>query len=104
LARLGLETVENQTKSTTDRATALSIDRHDPALDSAPAAVRLLSKTQVLAITGVTFPTIWLWMRQGHFPRSRIAGGKSVWRSDEVAAWIANLPVRRLKGDPEAVA
>jgi len=61
--------------------------------------VRLLSKTEILDITGVSFPTIWAWMRAGSFPRSRVAGGKSVWRSDEVDAWLAELPVRKLKGD-----
>jgi predicted DNA-binding transcriptional regulator AlpA len=64
---------------------------------------RLLSKAQVCAIAGVTFPTIWAWMRAGKFPRARKAGvgnnGKSVWRSDEVEQWLADLPVRRLKGD-----
>jgi predicted DNA-binding transcriptional regulator AlpA len=99
---LGLENVENQHKSTTHRAAALSIDKHDPALHSAPAAVRLLSKAEVLAIIGVTFPTLWLWMRQGKFPRSRIAGGKSVWRSDEVAAWLAELPVGHLRATAQA--
>ena len=33
------------------------------------------------------------------FPRSRIVGGKSMWRSDEVEAWLDALPVRTLKGD-----
>jgi predicted DNA-binding transcriptional regulator AlpA len=62
-------------------------------------AVRLLSKSEVLAITSVTFPTIWSWMRAGTFPRSRVVGGKSMWRSDEIDAWLAALPVRALKGD-----
>jgi predicted DNA-binding transcriptional regulator AlpA len=73
---------------------------------SAP-PVHLLDKSEILAITGVSYPTVWLWMRQGKFPRSRVIGGdssknsnKSVWRSDEVEAWIAALPVRALKGDP----
>jgi predicted DNA-binding transcriptional regulator AlpA len=61
--------------------------------------VRLLSKAEILAITGVTFPTVWTWMRAGIFPRSRIVGGKSMWRSDEIEAWLAALPVRTLKGD-----
>jgi predicted DNA-binding transcriptional regulator AlpA len=43
-------------------------------------------------------------MRAGSFPRARKVGGKSMWRSDDVDAWLENLPVRRLKGDPEAVA
>jgi predicted DNA-binding transcriptional regulator AlpA len=64
---------------------------------------RLLSKAEVLAIVGVSFPTIWSWMRAGKFPRARISGSgrnsKSVWRSDEVEQWLAQLPVRKLKGD-----
>jgi len=60
---------------------------------------RLMSKAEVLAITGVTFPTIWSWMRNGTFPRSRVAGGKSVWLSSEIESWLGQLPVRQLKGD-----
>jgi predicted DNA-binding transcriptional regulator AlpA len=61
--------------------------------------VHLLDKAEVCAITNVTFPTIWSWMRAGTFPRSRVVGGKSMWRSDEVEQWLASLPVRALKGD-----
>jgi predicted DNA-binding transcriptional regulator AlpA len=64
--------------------------------------VRLLSKHEVRAIAGVSFPVIWKWMRQGTFPRSRIVGGKSMWISTEIEAWLANLPVRPLKGDVKA--
>jgi predicted DNA-binding transcriptional regulator AlpA len=65
--------------------------------------IRLLGKHDVLAITNVTFPTIWAWMRGGKFPRSRIVGGKSMWLSTEVDAWLAALPVRPLKGDAAEV-
>ena len=65
----------------------------------APPDTRLLSKAEVLAIANVTYPTLWAWMRAGRFPRSRIAGGRSMWRSDEIDAWLAGLPIRRLKGD-----
>jgi predicted DNA-binding transcriptional regulator AlpA len=64
-----------------------------------PPAVRLLSKREVLAITGVSYPTLWSWMRAGEFPRARICGGKSKWISTEVEDWMKNLPKRRLKGD-----
>jgi predicted DNA-binding transcriptional regulator AlpA len=60
---------------------------------------RLLDRHEVCAITNVTFPTIWAWMRAGKFPRSRIVGGKSMWLSSEVNAWMQALPVRPLKGD-----
>jgi predicted DNA-binding transcriptional regulator AlpA len=65
---------------------------------------RLLSKRQVLDIANVSYPTLWVWMRQGSFPRSRAVGGKSMWVSTEIEAWMAALPLCRLKGDgpPEA--
>jgi len=69
----------------------------------APPAIRLLDKVEIRQITGVTFPTVWKWMRAGHFPRCYAIGHgektKSVWRSDEIDRWIAGLKVRPLKGD-----
>ena len=65
----------------------------------APPDTRLLSKPEVLAIANVTYPTLWAWMRAGGFPRSRVVGGRSMWLSTEVEAWLAELPVRPLKGD-----
>ena len=64
--------------------------------------VRLRDKREILAITGLTYPTIWKMMRAGTFPRSRVVGGKSMWRSDEVDEWFDGLPIRRLKGDDVA--
>jgi predicted DNA-binding transcriptional regulator AlpA len=58
---------------------------------------QLLTRHEVVAVAGVTYPTIWLWMREGKFPRSRIVGGKSMWLASEIEAWIAALPVRPLK-------
>jgi predicted DNA-binding transcriptional regulator AlpA len=69
-----------------------------------PGTVRLLDKFEVCAITNVTYPTIWSWQRAGKFPRSRIVGGKSMWLSTEIEAWLAALPVRPLKGDEAAAA
>jgi predicted DNA-binding transcriptional regulator AlpA len=65
-----------------------------------PPAVRLMSKHEVCAIVGVSFPSLWTWMRNGTFPRSRIVGGQSKWLSSDIDQWLAALPVRRLKGDP----
>jgi prophage regulatory protein len=61
--------------------------------------LQLLTRHEVVAVTGVTYPTLWDWMRKGKFPRSRIVGGKSAWLASEVEAWLAALPVRPLKGD-----
>jgi predicted DNA-binding transcriptional regulator AlpA len=85
-------------------AAALSTRKHDREHVHASRApprvsIRLLDKAEVLAIVNVSFPTIWTWMRAGTFPRSRVCGGKSMWRSDEIDAWLAALPVRKLKGD-----
>jgi predicted DNA-binding transcriptional regulator AlpA len=64
--------------------------------------LRLLTKPEVRRIAGgVSYVTLWSWMRAGRFPRSRVVGGKSMWLSSEIDAWLADLPVRALKGDPE---
>jgi predicted DNA-binding transcriptional regulator AlpA len=70
-----------------------------------PLPERLLTKYEVMTITGASYPTLWAWMRDGRFPRSRIVGGRSMWLSHEIDAWLAGLPVRPLKGDaPDEVA
>ena len=79
----------------------------EPPLPTAPERVgeaqgpprRLIPKAEVLVVAGCTYPTLWKMMREGNFPRSRVVGGKSMWLSSEVDAWMAALPVRRLKGD-----
>jgi predicted DNA-binding transcriptional regulator AlpA len=76
--------------------------RVPPARGPPSLILRLLTKPEVLLIAGgVSYPTLWSWMRAGTFPRSRVVGGKSMWRSDEVQAWLDALPVRRLKGDDD---
>lgn len=72
-----------------------------PTTKPAKPDIRLMAKSEVLAITGVSFPTVWAWMRKGAFPRSRIVGGRSRWLSSDIDAWLEALPVRRLKGDAE---
>lgn len=60
--------------------------------------VRLLSKAELIErLGGITFVTVWKWMREGRFPASRSLGGKSVWIEAEVEAWIKKLPVRKYK-------
>jgi predicted DNA-binding transcriptional regulator AlpA len=76
---------------------------HDDRSVRATGAAHLLQKRDVLAIANVTYPTVWSWMRQGKFPRSRVVGGRSMWISTEIDVWLAALPVRHLKGDePES--
>jgi predicted DNA-binding transcriptional regulator AlpA len=61
--------------------------------------MRLLSKREVLEICGISYATLWTWMRRGEFPRGRVVGGKTMWLSSEAEKWMTNLPRRRLKGD-----
>jgi predicted DNA-binding transcriptional regulator AlpA len=64
-----------------------------------PPKRRLMSKQEIVAITGSTFPHIWALMRADKFPRAVAVGGKAMWRSEEIDAWLDNLKVRPLKGD-----
>ena len=68
---------------------------------------RLLSRAEVLEIVGVTYPTLWAWVRDGHFPAARVLGfkktegnkgGRVAWLESEVQAWIASRPKRFPKG------
>jgi predicted DNA-binding transcriptional regulator AlpA len=58
------------------RGPPAALERLNRAKKAAP--TRLLCKVEVLAIAGVSFPTIWAWMRDGKFPRARIVGGVAV--------------------------
>jgi predicted DNA-binding transcriptional regulator AlpA len=64
----------------------------------------LLTKREIVALSGFTYPWIWQMMRAGKFPRGRIVGGKTMWLTSEVDAWLAKLPVRPLKGDADRAA
>jgi predicted DNA-binding transcriptional regulator AlpA len=61
--------------------------------------IRLISKAEVCDRVGKTFPTIWLWMRQGRFPRARELAGSPVWIASEIEAFCAALPERGYMGD-----
>ena len=60
------------------------------------ATTRLLSRSEVLKIVGVSYPTIWRMMRLGSFPLPRRIGtwenSPVRWDSGEVQAWIDALP------------
>jgi predicted DNA-binding transcriptional regulator AlpA len=99
---LALDLIEaNQTLAAKSFARGEHDERSVCAAGAPPAreGAHLLSKRQVLAIINVSYPTLWSWMRRGKFPRSRVVGGKSMWLSTDIEAWLATLPVRKLKGD-----
>jgi prophage regulatory protein len=68
-----------------------------PPPDGADLSVRLLSKAEVLEAVGVTFPTLWKWMRAGKFPLARTLGSRPAWVASEVEAWIRSLPTCEYK-------
>lgn len=70
-------------------------DGEPPARTAQP--IRFLGKAEVVALCNVSFPTIWKWMKHDVFPKGREVGGKTCWRSDEIADWQNNRPVARVK-------
>ena len=66
--------------------------------------MRLLRKAEVLEMVGVSYPTIWRWVRDGKFPAPRTIGatgakdGAVRWVEAEVCAWIEGLPKREYAG------
>lgn len=62
--------------------------------------MKLLRKSEVLDMLGVSYPTIWRWVRDGKFPAPREIGatdgkdGTVRWVQSEVEAWIKGLPQR----------
>jgi predicted DNA-binding transcriptional regulator AlpA len=62
---------------------------------------RLIGKAEVVRRLGVSYPTIWLWMRNGTFPRARKLGGKTCWLESDIEQWIDEMPVVALKGDDD---
>jgi predicted DNA-binding transcriptional regulator AlpA len=64
---------------------------------------RLIDKAELLKRVPFSFVTIWKWMREDKFPRSRNGGGKAVWVEAEIEAWINARPVNPLKPLSEKV-
>jgi predicted DNA-binding transcriptional regulator AlpA len=83
-----------------DDTTIPLIERRRSAVEQArpPPPLRLLSRREVCERIGVSYPTLWSWMRLGKFPRSRVMnGGKICWLESDIEAWIRGLPVQTLK-------
>jgi predicted DNA-binding transcriptional regulator AlpA len=74
---------------------------------SNPPTVRLIFRPELLALVGVSYGSIFTWMRNGRFPLARElgpAGGRSSrigWIESEVLDWIANRPKRQMKPMPK---
>jgi predicted DNA-binding transcriptional regulator AlpA len=62
-------------------------DDESPAQHSTTTPIRFMSKAEVAAAIGVSPVRIWKWCVAGAFPLGREVGGKTCWRSDEIAWW-----------------
>ena len=58
---------------------------------------RFIFKPEVLDRVGVSYVTIWQWMRTGAFPASREVGGKVAWLESEIDDWMTTRPLRKYK-------
>jgi predicted DNA-binding transcriptional regulator AlpA len=62
----------------------------------------LLYKPELLRLIGVSYGSVFSWMKAGKFPLSREIGpgGRSTkiaWIRSEVMEWLANRPQRRMR-------
>jgi predicted DNA-binding transcriptional regulator AlpA len=68
-----------------------------------PPPLRFLSRDEVLKLVGVSYPTLWAWIRAGTFPPARELSGNTrasriYWLEHEVLTWMANRPPRLPRG------
>jgi predicted DNA-binding transcriptional regulator AlpA len=61
--------------------------------------LRMIDKRQLLERVPISYATVWKWMQNGRFPRSRNLGGKTGWIECEVDNWINARPLAPIKGD-----
>jgi prophage regulatory protein len=69
----------------------------DKAAEQLPPPSRFVFKPEVLDRVGVSYVSIWQWMRTGAFPASREVGGKVAWLESEIDEWMATRPLRKYK-------
>jgi predicted DNA-binding transcriptional regulator AlpA len=74
-----------------------------PEVTSKKEPIRLLSRTEVAELLGVSYVCIWQWMRAGKFPLGRSIGGygphgRVFWIASEIEDWIQSRPKRIPKG------
>ena len=81
------------------RATLLERARATAQAGESADQLQYMSKRQVCARLQVSSVTLWNWMKDGEFPRSRKVGGKAMWFKHEVDAWMRAQPFSTLNGD-----
>jgi predicted DNA-binding transcriptional regulator AlpA len=65
-------------------------------------SIRLIFKPELLRLIGVSYGSIFSWMRAGKFPLAREIGPggratKIAWLEHEIMEWLAARPQRRMK-------
>jgi prophage regulatory protein len=70
---------------------------------SKPKPPRFIYRNELLARVGVTYTSIWLWVRDGKFPAPRELGGghqrgRLAWLESEIDEWMNSRPKRLPKG------
>ena len=71
-------------------------------------SIRLIYKPELLALVGVSYGSIFSWMRRGKFPLAREIGpgGRTcriAWVESEIQDWLAARPPRRMKAPANSV-
>jgi predicted DNA-binding transcriptional regulator AlpA len=59
--------------------------------------LQLLTRQEVMSLSGLSYPTIWAWGRKGKFPKPKVVGGKNMWLASEIDAWVNSLVTREWK-------
>jgi prophage regulatory protein len=62
-----------------------------------------MHRPEVLECVGVSYPTLWTWIRNGKFPAPIETGdshqrGRLAWYEDEITAWLDSRPRRKPAG------
>jgi prophage regulatory protein len=59
---------------------------------------RFVFKPELLErVGGVTYPTVWRWMRDGKFPVAVEVGGRIAWLESDIDEWMLSRPLRQYK-------
>jgi predicted DNA-binding transcriptional regulator AlpA len=71
-----------------------------------PTRHKLIYKRELLALIGVSYGSVYNWMRQGRFPLARELGppggrtSRIAWLESEITEWLGSRPKRRMKPLP----
>ena len=77
-------------------------DADEPAVTIVRKPLRFIDKRELLTRVPYSYVTIWKWISEDSFPKSKFVGQKCVWLEHEVDAWIARQPDKELDYDDKA--